>query len=111
MFPCSHSLFPSPSSGRRSCPLIGPRCYVRPVQPTGLAAVFLLDKGNGIGSPLCRTAPEDAADPVPTPPIPLRQKAGESKGVLPLVLEVRSSSNSKPGGSWRIFAYFLYVRK
>ena len=24
MFPCSHSLFPSPSSGRRSCPLIGP---------------------------------------------------------------------------------------
>ncbi len=54
---------------------------------------------------------EDAADPVPTPPIPLGQKAGESKEVLPLVLEVRSSSNSKPGGPWRIFAYFLYVRK
>ena len=24
MFPCSHSLFPSPSSGNSSCPLIGP---------------------------------------------------------------------------------------
>ena len=103
---------PIPSSGNSSCPLIVPRCYVRPVQPTGLAAVFLLDKGKRLS--VARSAappPEDAADPVPTPPIPLGQKAGESKGVLPLVLEVRSSPNSKPGGSWRIFAYFLYVRK
>ena len=44
---------------------------------------FLLDKGKAIGSPLCRAAPEDAANPVPTPPIPLGQKSGESKGVLP----------------------------
>ena len=55
--------------------------------------------------------PEDAADPVPPPPIPLGQKAGESKGVLPLVPEVQ-----EPGGSWRIFrsiyaATFLYARK
>ena len=47
MFPCSHSLFPSPSSGNSSCPLIGPHCHVRPALPTGLAAVFLLDKGKG----------------------------------------------------------------
>ena len=50
--------------------------------------------------------PEDAADPVLTPPIPLGQKAGDSKGVLPLVPEVQG-----PGGPWRIFAYFLYARK
>ena len=67
---------------------------------------FSLNKGKGIGSPLCRAAPENAADPVPTPPILLGQKAGESKGVLPLVLGVQG-----PGGPWRIFAYFLYVRK
>ena len=67
---------------------------------------FSLNKGKGIGSPLCHAAPEDTADPVPTPPIPLGQKAGESKGVLPLVLGVQG-----PGGPWRIFAYFLYVRK
>ena len=60
---------PIPLIGRRSCPLIGPLCHVRPVLPTGLAAVFLLDKGKAIGSPLCRTAPEDAADSVPPPPI------------------------------------------
>ena len=95
MFPCSHSLFPSPSSGNSSCPLIGPRCHVRPVQPTGLAAVFLLDKGKAIGSLLCRAAPEDAANSVPPPPIPLGQKSGESKGVLPLVLGVQG-----PGGPW-----------
>ena len=95
MFPCSHSLFLSPSSGSNSCPLIGPRCYVWLALPTGLTAVFLLDKGNGIGSPLCRAAPENAAGPVPPPPIPLGQKAGESKGVLPLVPEVQ-----EPGGSW-----------
>ena len=63
MFPCSHSLFPSPSSGNSSCPLIGPHCYVRPVQPTGLAAVFLLDKGKAIGSPLCRAAPRGCRRP------------------------------------------------
>ena len=67
---------------------------------------FSLNKGKGIGSPLCCAAPEDAAGPVPPPPIPLGQKAGESKGVLPLVPEVQ-----EPGGSWRIFAYFLYARK
>ena len=67
---------------------------------------FLLDKGKAIGSPLCRAAPEDAANSVPPPPIPLGQKPGESKGVLPLVPEVQ-----EPGGSWRIFAYFLYARK
>ena len=95
MFPCSHSLFPSPSSGNSSCPLIGPHCYVWLALPTGLAAVFLLDKGKAIGSLLCRAAPEDAANSVPPPPIPLGQKAGESKGVLPLVPEVQ-----EPGGSW-----------
>ena len=95
MFPCSHSLFPSPSSGNSSCPLIGPLCHVRPVLPTGHPAVFLLDKGKAIGSPLCRAAPEDAANSVPPPPIPLGQKSGESKGVLPLVPEVQ-----EPGGSW-----------
>ena len=76
-------------------PLIGPHCYVRPALPTGPAAVFLLDKGKAIGSPLCHAAPEDAADPVPPQPIPLGQKAGESKGVRPLVPEVQ-----EPGGSW-----------
>ena len=86
---------PIPSSGNSSCPLIVPRCYVRPVQPTGLAAVFLLDKGKAIGSLLCRAAPEDAANSVPPPPIPLGQKSGESKGVLPLVLGVQG-----PGGPW-----------
>ena len=50
MFPCSHFLFPSPSSGNSSCPLIGPPCYVRPVLPTGLAAVFLLDKGERLSA-------------------------------------------------------------
>ena len=95
MFPCSHSLFPSPSSGNSSCPLIGPHCHVRPALPTGLAAVFLLDKGKAIGSLLCRAAPEDAANSVPPPPIPLGQKWGESKGVLPLVLGVQG-----PGGPW-----------
>ena len=54
---------------------------------------------------------EDAAGPVPPPPIPLGQKAGESKGVLPLVPGVQG-----PGGPWRIFrsiyaATFLYARK
>ena len=67
---------------------------------------FSLNKGKGIGSPLCRAAPEDAANSVPPPPIPLGQKSGESKGVLPLVLGVQG-----PGGPWRIFAYFLYARK
>ena len=42
--PCSHpphqGIAPAPSSGNSSCTLIGPRCHVRPVQPTGLAAVF-----------------------------------------------------------------------
>ena len=56
---------------------------------------FLLDKGKAIGSPLCRAAPEDAANSVPPPPIPLGQKAGESKGVLPLVPGVQG-----PGGPW-----------
>lgn len=31
---------------------------------------------------------------------------GESKGDLPLLLEIQ-----KPGGFWCIFAYFLYIRK
>ena len=56
---------------------------------------FLLDKGKAIGSPLCRAAPEDAANSVPPPPIPLGQKSGESKGVLPLVPGVQG-----PGGPW-----------
>ena len=97
---------PIPSSGNSSRPLIGPPCHVRPVLPTGHPAVFLLDKGKAIGSLLCRAAPEDAANSVPPPPIPLGQKPEESKGVLPLVPEVQ-----EPGGSWRIFAYFLYARK
>ena len=84
-------LFPFPVP----IPLIGPHCYVRPVLPTGLAAVFLLDKGKAIGSPLCRAAPEDAADPVPPPPIPLGQGAGGSKGARPPSPEVQ-----EPGGSW-----------
>ena len=41
---------------------------------------FLLDKGKAIGSPLCRAAPEDAANSVPPPPIPLGHRAGGSKG-------------------------------
>ena len=43
-------------------PLIGNCCHVRPVLPTGHPAVFFLNKGKGIGSPICRAAPEDAAD-------------------------------------------------
>ena len=39
-------------------------------------------------------------------PIPLGQRAGGSKGARPPSLEVQ-----EPGGSWRIFAYFLYARK
>ena len=89
------SLVPIPCSH----PLIGLSCYVRPELPTGLAAVFLLDKGKAIGSPLCRTAPEDAANPVPTPPIPLGQKSGESKGVLPpRMLEGLSCRNQYRSG-------------
>ena len=41
---------------------------------------FSLNKGKGIGSPLCCAAPEDAAGPVPPPPIPLGHRAGGSKG-------------------------------
>ncbi len=60
---------------------------------------FSLNKGKGIGSPLCRAAPENAADPVPPPPIPLGQRAGGSKGARPPSPEVQ-----EPGGSWRVFA-------
>ena len=45
---------------------------------------FLLDKGKAIGSPLCRAAPEDAANSVPPPPIPLGQKPGDQRGRGPL---------------------------
>ena len=106
MFPCSHSLFPSPSSGNSSRPLIGPPCHVRPVLPTGHPAVFLLDKGKAIGSPLCRTAPEDAADSVPPSTNTARAEGGGSKGARP-----PSPGVQGPGGPWRIFAYFLYARK
>ena len=30
--------------------------------PPGIQQFFFLDKGKAIGSPLCRAAPEDAAD-------------------------------------------------
>ena len=55
--------------------------------------------------------PRGCRGPFYPQPIPLGQKAGESKGVLPLVPEVQ-----EPGGSWRIFrsiyaATFLYARK
>ena len=45
--------------------------------------------------PTCRAAPENAADPVPPPPIPLGQGAGGSKGARPPSPEVQ-----EPGGSW-----------
>ena len=56
---------------------------------------FSLNKGKAIGSPICRAAPENAADPVPPPPIPLGQGAGGSKGARPPSPEVQ-----EPGGSW-----------
>ena len=74
--------------------------------PPGSQQFFFLNKGKGIGSPICRAAPRGCRRPFYPPPIPLGHKAGESKGVLPLVPEVQ-----EPGGSWRIFAYFLYARK
>ena len=74
--------------------------------PPGIQQFFFLDKGKVIGSLICRASPEDAADPVPPPPIPLGHRAGGSKGARPPSPEVQ-----EPGGSWRIFAYFLYARK
>ena len=44
---------------------------------------FLLDKGNGIGSPLCRTAPEDAADSVPPSTNTARAEGGGIQGGPP----------------------------
>ena len=64
-------------------PLIGNCCHVRPVLPTGHPAVFFLNKGKGIGSLICRASPEDAADPVPPPPIPLGHRAGGIQGGPP----------------------------
>ena len=45
--------------------------------------------------PMQLNFPEDAADSLPPQPIPLGQKAGESKGVRPLVLGVKTSSKSR----------------
>ena len=86
---------PIPLIGEQLPPPNRPALLCMARTPHRACSSFLLDKGNGIGSPLCRAAPEDAADSVPTPPIPLGQKPGESKGVLPLVPEVQ-----EPGGSW-----------
>ena len=58
---------------------------------------FLLDKGKAIGSPLCRAAPEDAANSVPPPPIPLGQKPGDQRGRGPL--RRRSRDQEVPGES------------
>ena len=58
---------------------------------------FSLNKGKGIGSPLCCAAPEDAAGPVPPPPIPLGQKAGDQRGRGPL--RRRSRNQEVPGES------------
>ncbi len=56
--------------------------------------------------PMQLNFPEDAADSLPPQPIPLGQKAGGSKGARPPSPEVQ-----EPGGSWRIFGDFLFVRK
>ncbi len=50
--------------------------------------------------------PRGCSRPFYPQPIPLGQKAGGSKGATPPSPEVQ-----EPGGSWRIFAYFLYARK
>ena len=97
---------PIPHIGEQLLPLNRPALPCTACTAHRAYSSFSLNKGKGIGSPLCCAAPEDAAGPVPPPPIPLGQKPGESKGGLPLVPEVQ-----EPGGSWRIFAYFLYARK
>ena len=63
---------------------------------------FLLDKGKAIGSPLCRAAPEDAANSVPPPPIPLGQKPGDQRGRGPL--RRRSRNQEVPGVSLPTFS-------
>ena len=63
---------------------------------------FSLNKGKAIGSPICRAAPEDAADPVPPPPIPLGQKPGDQRGRGPL--RRRSRNQEVPGVSLPTFS-------
>ena len=75
--------------------LIGLYLLCTPRAPHRARSSFFLNKGKGIGSPICRAAPEDAADPVPPPPIPLGHRAGGSKGARPPSPEVQ-----EPGGSW-----------
>ena len=83
-----------------------PSATCGPCCPQSSQQFLLLDKGKVSIARGAAPPPEDAADPVPTPPTPLGQKAGGSKGARPPSPEVQ-----EPGGSWRIFAYFLYARK
>ena len=86
---------PIPLIGEQLLPPNRPALPCTPRTPHRACSSFLLDKGKAIGSPLCRAAPEDAADPVPPPPIPLGQGAGGSKGARP-----PSPGVQGPGGPW-----------
>ena len=97
---------PIPLIGEQLLPLNRPALLCMARTPHRACSSFLLDKGKAIGSLLCRAAPEDAANSVPPPRIPLGQKSGECNGFLPLVLGVQG-----PGGRWRIFANILNPRK
>ena len=76
--PCSHPLI-----GEQLLPPNRPALLCTACTAHRACSSFLLDKGNGIGSPLCRTAPEDAADSVPPSTNTARAEGGGIQGGPP----------------------------
>ena len=93
----SGGLPPEPPWGHYHPPSSAARCSPQKDSPRGVGGELVVCAS--LRARGCR-------GPFYPQPIPLGQGAGESKGVLPLVLEVQ-----EPGGSWRIFGDFLFARK